>query len=207
VAYAAFLFFKGGVFISGQEKKHVRINNEIRSKEVRLIGESNNQLGIVHIEDANRMAQEAQLDLVEIAPNANPPVCKIMDFGKYLYELTKKEKDAKKKQHATELKEIQIRPNIFEHDLEIKLNHAIKFFEKKHKVKFVIRFRGRESQYTEEGMNLLLSIGEKLSELAIPDSPPKSEGRRIFQVFSPVKQTGKKKAMTQEDKDAKTENE
>ncbi|GEM_PF-944225 len=199
-----FLFFKGGVLINA---KSVRINNQIRAHEVRLLGEEGNQLGLVNVDTALKMAQEAQLDLVEIAPNAVPPVVRIMDFGKYMYEMTKKEKTAKKKQHQTELKEIQIRPNIFEHDLEIKLDQARKFFEKKHKVKFVVRFRGRESQHSEDGMKLLVAIKENLSDIAAPDTEPRIEGRRIFQIFTFVKGGAtKKKTNNEEDKDAETQN-
>ena len=197
-----FLFFKGGVLINA---KSVRINNQIRAREVRLLGEEGNQLGLVNIDTALRMAQEAQLDLVEIAPNAVPPVVRIMDFGKYMYEMTKKEKTAKKKQHQTELKEIQIRPNIFEHDLEIKLDQARKFFEKKHKVKFVVRFRGRESQHSEDGMKLLAGIKENLNDVAAPDTEPKIEGKRIFQIFTYVKGGAKKKANNEEDSNAETQ--
>ena len=150
-----------------------------------------------------RMAQESQLDLVEVAPKANPPVCRVMDFGKFLYELTKKEKQARKKQHSASLKEIQVRPRIFEHDLEIKLNHARKFFEKKHKVRFVLRYRGREMQYFESGQELLKQIEELLKDVAKPETPPRVENRRISQIFAPQKSAGKKKK--EEDEDAKTE--
>jgi len=196
-------YFKGGVLINA---KSVRINNQIRAREVRLLGEEGNQLGLVNIDTALKMAQEAQLDLVEIAPNAAPPVVRIMDFGKYMYEITKKEKTAKKKQHQTELKEIQIRPNIFEHDLKIKLDQAHKFFEKKHKVKFVVRFRGRENQHYEDGMNLLIKIKESLIDIAAPDTEPKIEGKRIFQIFTFAKGRTKKKTNNEEDKNAETEN-
>lgn len=197
-------YFQGGVLINA---KSVRINSEIRAREVRLLSEDGKQLGLVSVDTALKLAVEAQLDLVEIAPNANPPVCRIMDFGKFMYELTKKERVAKKKQHQTELKEIQIRPNIFEHDLEIKLNQARKFFEKKHKVKFVIRFRGRESQHQEDGLNLLNHIRENLQDIAAPDAEPKSEGKRIFQLFTFVKGGTKKKTNNEEDKDAEKEDE
>lgn len=199
-----FLFLQGGVLINA---KSVRINNQIRAREVRLIGEEGNQFGVVPIDTALRLAQEAQLDLVEIAAGAVPPVVRIMDFGKYMYEMTKKEKTAKKKQHQTELKEIQIRPNIFEHDLEIKLDQARKFFEKKHKVKFVVKFRGRESQHSEDGMKILNSIKEILSDVAAPDTEARVEGRRIFQIFTFVKGGTKKKAHNEEDTNAETQDE
>ena len=121
-----------------------------------------------------------------------------MDYGKYIYEQTKKEKMAKKKQHSASLKEIQIRPRIFEHDLEIKINHAKKFFEKKHKVKFVIRYRGREMQHYDEGKNLLKSIEEDLEGIAKPEHDPKFEPRRISQIFAPCKSSQKKKQNKEE---------
>ncbi|MGE3062422.1 MAG: translation initiation factor IF-3 [bacterium] len=204
VVYATFFIFTGGVPINA---KSVRINNQIRAREVRLLGEEGNQLGVVSSDVALRMAQEAQLDLVEIAPNAVPPVARIMDFGKYMYEMTKKEKTAKKKQHQTELKEIQIRPNIFVHDLEIKLNQARKFFEMKHKVKFVIKFRGRESQHAEDGMKILSDIKENLSDVAAPDTEAKIEGKRIFQIFTFVKGASRKKTNNEEGTNAKTQDE
>ncbi|MEO0281383.1 MAG: translation initiation factor IF-3 [candidate division WOR-3 bacterium] len=198
----SFYFFKE-VFIN---TKNVRINNQIRAREVRLIGENGESFGIVSIEEALRKAEEAELDLVEIAPNANPPVVRIMDFGKYMYEMTKKEKTAKKKQHQTEIKEIHFRPSIFEHDLDIKINQARKFFEKKNKVRFVVMFRGREMQHFNDGLKILEKVKEKISDIAVEDSEPKIEGRRIFQIFS-FSKDGSKKKKKEEEQNAKVENE
>ncbi len=193
-----FLLTNQEVCISKKEK--IRINNQIRSNEVRLVDENNEQVGVVPIEEALEMSRHAVLDLVEVAPKANPPVCRIMDYGKYLYEETKKERKAKKKQHSGTLKELQVRPSIFEHDMDIKLNKARKFFEKRHKVKFVIKYRGRELKHYSDGKNLLLGIQEKIADVAKPDQEPKFESRRISQIFSPIKSADKKKP--KEDSDA-----
>ncbi len=185
--------------------KNVRVNNQIKSKEVRLIGENGEPLGVLPISEALKKAEESSLDLVEVAPNANPPVVRIMDFGKYIYELTKKEKNAKKNLHQIEVKEIQFRPSIFEHDLEIKINQAKKFFEKKYKVRFVVKFRGREMQHIDDGTKILEKVKKMVSDIAIPESEPKIEGRRIFQMFSFIKD-GQKKKKNQEETNAKIEN-
>lgn len=186
-----FLLIKQEVFITKKIDK-TRINNQIRANEVRLIDEDGEQAGIVDIEDAKERARNANLDLVEVAPKANPPVCRIMDYGKYLYEMTKKERKAKKKQQSAALKELQVRPSIFEHDLNIKLDKARKFFEKKHKVKFVIKYRGRELKHYDDGKDLLKYIEENLSDVAKPDHEPKFEPRRISQIYSPSKSSEKK---------------
>lgn len=170
-----------------------------------MIGENGEALGIVPIYEALKKAEESSLDLVEVAPNATPPVARIMDFGKYIYEITKKEKNAKKNLHQTEVKEIQFRPSIFEHDLEIKVNQAKKFFEKKYKVRFVVKFRGREMQHIDDGIKILEKVKEMVSDIALPDNEPKIEGRRIFQIFSFIKD-GQKKKKNQEETNAKIEN-
>lgn len=124
------------------------------------------------------------MDLVEIAPTAKPPVCKIMDYGKYIYELQKKEKEAKKKQHVIEVKEIRLRPKTDDHDLMTKLRHAREFLEKKNKVKFTVFFRGREMAYQDMGKEILEKVMEELSDIAKPEGQPKMEGRRMFLVMS-----------------------
>lgn len=124
------------------------------------------------------------MDLVEIAPNASPPVCKIMDFGKYKYELSKKEKESKKKQHVINVKEIRMRPKTDEHDLETKLKQARKFLEQKNKVKFTVLFRGREMIYQDMGREILNKVMERLEDIAKPESPPKMEGRRMILVMT-----------------------
>lgn len=145
-----------------------------------MIGPDGDQLGVMPTQKALKIAQEKELDLVEIAPNATPPVCRIMDYGKYLYELQKKEKESKKKQHTIEVKEIRLRPKTDEHDLQTKLRHARDFLEKKNKVKFTVMFRGREMVYQEMGRDILSRVIEELEDIAKPEGQIKMEGRRMF---------------------------
>lgn len=151
---------------------------------MRLIDENNQQVGIVDLSDALRRAEEAGLDLVEVAPNANPPVCKIMDFGKYKYELSKKEKETKKKQHVIITKEIRLRPKIEEHDFEFKARHARKFIEQGYRVKAAVLFRGREMAHREYGVRLLEKLKEYLSDIAKVDKEPSMEGGQLIMFFS-----------------------
>jgi translation initiation factor IF-3 len=166
-----------------------RVNRQIRAKEVRLIDENGKQIGIVPLQEALRIANEKGLDLVEIAPNANPPVCKILDYGKFLYELKKKEKEAKKKQreHAIEVKDMMLSLRIDEHDLKVKLKHMREFLMDGDKVRVRIRFRGREHLHPELGDKLVNRIIEELSDVGQLESPVKKEGN--FLVFSllPIK--------------------
>lgn len=148
-------------------------------------------MGIVELQEALKIAQENGLDLVEIAPQAKPPVCKVMDFGKYLYELQKKEKENKKKQHTVEVKEIRLRPITDSHDLETKLRHARGFLEKRNKVKFTVMFRGREMAYQEMGRNMLGKVMETLEDLAKPEGNIKMEGRRMFLIMAVSSEKGK----------------
>ncbi|HAV40610.1 MAG: translation initiation factor IF-3 [Aquificota bacterium] len=161
-----------------------RVNRQIRAKEVRLIDENGKQIGIVPLQEALRIASEKGLDLVEIAPNANPPVCKILDYGKFLYELKKKEKEAKKKQreHAIEVKDMMLSLRIDEHDLKVKLKHMREFLMDGDKVRVRIRFRGREHLHPELGDKLVNRIIEELSDVGQLESPVKKEGN--FLVFS-----------------------
>ncbi len=151
---------------------------------MRVIAEDGEQLGILPTKEALERAEQARLDLVEVAPNATPPVCRIMDFGKYRYEKSKKEKEGRKKQHTIVLKEIRMRPKTDKHDLETKLKQARKFLEHKYKVKFTVTFRGREMAYTQMGRDLLNQVLEDLKELGEPESPIKMEGRRMIVVLS-----------------------
>ncbi|MBR5347658.1 MAG: translation initiation factor IF-3 [Lachnospiraceae bacterium] len=160
------------------------INEQIRDKEVRVVAEDGSQLGIMSAKEAMKLAKEAELDLVKIAPMAKPPVCKIIDYGKYRYELARKEKEARKKQKVIEIKEIQIRPNIDTNDLDRKVNDAKKFLEKGNKVKMVMRFRGREMAYMEKSKKLLDQCAEELSEIAVIEKPAKIEGRSISLVLA-----------------------
>lgn len=166
-------------------KESYRINNEIRSATVRLIDENGNSLGIKDLSFAKRYAEEQGLDLVEIAPQANPPVCKILDYRKFKYELNKKSKEAKKKQKIVELKEIWLRANISSHDLNFKLNHIKEFLTKRKKVKVTMKFKGRESSHREIGYKLMEDVIEQCKDLGNVESKPKNEGRNIILVLTP----------------------
>ena len=155
------------------------INEQIRDKEVRFIGEEGQQLGVMSPKDAMKLAREAEVDLVKIAPSAKPPVCKLVDYGKYKYELVRKEKEAKKKQKTIEIKEVRLSPNIDENDLNTKVNAARKFIEKGDKVKVSLRFRGREMAHIDSSKHILEDFAEKLSDIAVVDKAPKLEGRSM----------------------------
>ena len=160
------------------------INEQIRDKEVRLIGAEGEQLGIMSSRDAQKLADEAGLDLVKIAPTAKPPVCKIIDYGKYRYEQARKEKEAKKKQKTVELKEIRLSPNIDTNDLNTKINSAKKFIEKGNKVKVTLRFRGREMAHMNQSKYILDDFAEALADVAVVEKAPKVEGRSIGMVLA-----------------------
>ena len=164
------------------------INEQIRDKEIRLIGESGEQLGIMSSREALKLAEEAGLDLVKIAPTAKPPVCKIVDYGKYRYELARKEKDAKRKQKVIEVKEIRMSPNIDTNDLNTKVGAARKFLEKGNRVKVTLRFRGREMAHTNIGEQLLRDFAAKCADIANLDKQPKLEGRNMSMFLSPKPQ-------------------
>ena len=160
------------------------INEQIRDKEVRLVGADGEQLGIVSSKEAQKIADEAGLDLVKIAPNAKPPVCKVIDYGKYRYEMARKEKDAKKKQKTVELKEIRLSPNIEANDLNTKVNAAKKFLAKGNKVKIALRFRGREMAHMNSSKHILDDFAESLADVAVVEKAPKVEGRSIGMVLA-----------------------
>jgi len=167
-----------------QKQQSTRVNKDIRAPKVRLIGIDGRQIGIMDNAEALKRAAEEEMDLVEVSPTANPPVCKIMDFGKYKYELSKKEKDSKKKQHVIHVKEIRLRPKTERHDFEFKVRNARKFIEQGNKVKFTIMFRGRELEHLEFGEHVIDEISEELSDLAKIEMGPKREGRNLSVVFS-----------------------
>ncbi|WP_343764587.1 translation initiation factor IF-3 [Clostridium oceanicum] len=167
--------------------KNFRTNNQIREKEIRLIGDNGEQLGIVASRDAQKMADEKELDLVMVSPGAKPPVCKIMNFGKFLYEQTKKEKEAKKKQKVINVKEVRFSPNIEAHDIEIKAKNARKFLLAGNKVKVTVRFRGREADYSFKGRKILDAFFEKVEEVSIIEKRPKLEGRNMIMILGPKK--------------------
>jgi translation initiation factor IF-3 len=156
------------------------INEQIRDKEVRLVGEEGEQMGIMSSKDAMQLAKEANLDLVKIAPTAKPPVCKIIDYGKYKYELARKDKEAKKKQKVTEVKEIRLSPNIDDNDLNTKAGQARKFITKGDKVKVALRFRGREMAHMGASKRILDEFFAKLEDIAIIEKPSKLEGRSMI---------------------------
>lgn len=160
------------------------INEQIRDREVRVIGEDGQQLGIMSAKEAMKLAEEAELDLVKIAPTAKPPVCKIIDYGKYRYELGRKEKEARKKQKVVELKEVRLSPNIDTNDLNTKINAARKFISKGNKVKVTLRFRGREMAHMHSSKHILDDIAKELEEIAVVEKAPKVEGRTISMVLA-----------------------
>ena len=160
------------------------VNEHIRDKEVRLIGVHGEQLGIVSAKEAQRLAREAELDLVKVAPLAKPPVCKIIDYGKYRYEQARKEKEARKKQKVIEIKEVRLSPNIEENDLNTKVSAARKFIQKGNKVKVTLRFRGREMSHMNNSRHILEDFAEQLSDIAVVDKPSKVEGRSLVMFLS-----------------------
>ncbi|MCI8583832.1 MAG: translation initiation factor IF-3 [Dorea sp.] len=160
------------------------INEQIRDREVRVVSANGEQLGIMSSRDAMKLAQEAELDLVKIAPKAQPPVCKIIDYGKYKYEQTRKEKEAKKKQKTVEIKEVRMSPNIDTNDLNTKINNAKKFLVKGNKVKVTLRFRGREMAHVQQSRHILDDFAETLKDIASIEKPPKLEGRNMSMVLT-----------------------
>jgi len=160
------------------------INEQIRDREIRLIGEEGEQLGVMSSREAQKLADEAGLDLVKIAPTAKPPVCKIVDYGKYRYEQARKEKEARKKQKTIEIKEIRLSPNIDTNDLNTKINAAKKFLTKGDKVKVTLRFRGREMAHMNASKHILDDFAEALTEIAVVEKPAKVEGRSMTMVLA-----------------------
>jgi len=164
-----------------------RVNDRIRAPEIRLIGPEGENHGVVTPAAAMRIAEEAGLDLVEISPNASPPVCKVMDFGKYKYETQKRESEARKKQKTIEIKEIKFRPNTDIHDYQVKLKNVIRFLENGDKVKVTLRFRGREMAHQDLGRNLLERVAEDVKELGKVENMPKMEGRQMIMMIGPAR--------------------
>jgi len=176
-------------FRKEQQQEH-RTNHMIRVPQVRLVGD-NVEVGVYSIQEALRMAQDQQLDLVEISPTADPPVCKIIDYNKFLYDKKKKEKEMKAKSKTAELKEIRFTPNTDDHDFDFKAKHAENFLKDGNKVKAYVQFKGRAIQFQERGQLLLLKFAERLNEFGTLESMPKMEGRRMLAMFAPK---GKKKS-------------
>jgi translation initiation factor IF-3 len=165
--------------------KSVNVNEEIRAAAVRVIGEDGGQLGILPLRQALELAREQGLDLVEVAPHMDPPVCRIMDYGKYRYQQTKKVHEAKKKRTVIQVKEVKLRPKTEEHDFQFKLRNIRRFLEKKNKTKISLMFRGREIQYQEAARNILNRITEETKDLAQVEQEPKLEGRNMTMILSP----------------------
>lgn len=165
--------------------KEMQINEEITDKEVRLISNDGEQLGIVSAAQAQKLAAEKNLDLVKIAPQAKPPVCKIMDYGKYRFEQSKREKESKKNQRVIEIKEIRLSPNIDVHDFDTKVGHARKFLSAGNKTKVSIRFRGREMTHTDLGLTIMAQFAEKCADIASVEKPAKLEGRQMLMFLAP----------------------
>jgi len=170
-------------------KSSYRINEAIRAREVRLITETGENVGVVPLREALARAEEAELDLVEVAPNAEPPVCKIMDFGKFQYQQAKKEREARKQQKQVEIKEIRLRPKTTEHHLSFKVRDARRWLEDGNKVRVRIRFRGREITYPEIARQALMEIAKDLQDIAVVEQEPGMEGRTMLMVLAPSKQS------------------
>lgn len=161
------------------------INEEIRDKELRVIDADGSMLGIMAAKDAQKLANQKNLDLVKIAPQATPPVCRIMDYGKYMFELSKKEKEARKNQKVISIKEVRLTPSIEDHDFEFKLKNAYKFLEDGDKVKVSVKFRGREMNHTSLGAEVLEKFAEGIKEVGIVDKKPKLEGKSMVMIINP----------------------
>lgn len=181
----------------------MRINREIRAARVRVIDKDGGQLGVLSIGEALIRAEQAGLDLIEIAPTAEPPVCKIIDYGKFRYQQTKKEKENKKAHHQVKVKEIKVKPNTDDHDLETKLKHAREFLQKGNKVKVTCMYRGREMAHPEFGRRIVQKMCDDLSDIAFTESPPKMMGRSLSVVIAP----GAKKKMNVHEEKSRAKNE
>ena len=175
-----------GLAIAGTKEQ--KLNEDITYDQIRLVGDSGEQLGILSPDEARKIAEERAMDLVEIAPNAEPPVCRLMDYGKYLYASAKKKQESKKKQKQITVKEIKFRPGTDIGDYDIKVRNLTKFLDAGNKVKVTLRFRGREMAHQELGMEMLKRVEEDLKEIGVVEQMPKIEGRQMVMVLAPVKQ-------------------
>ncbi|MBN9734253.1 translation initiation factor IF-3 [Pseudonocardia sp. P1] len=182
-----------------------RINDRIRVPEVRLVGPNGEQVGIVRIEDALRLAQDADLDLVEVAGQARPPVCKLMDYGKFKYESAQKARESRRNQQLTVIKEQKLRPKIDKHDYETKRGHVRRFLEGGNKVKVTIMFRGREQSRPELGYRLLQRLAEDIGDIAVVEAAPKQDGRNMTMVLAPTKKPAPRKSAAAASTDAPAE--
>lgn len=175
------------ITISTKDNKQTQINEDIRATEVRVIDENGEMRGVMSLDEALALAEQADLDLVNVSPNAEPPVCKILDFGKFRYEQQKKEKMAKKNQHVTEIKEIRLSPSIEDHDVQVKAKTAIKFLQDGDKLKVSLRFRGRERDYTQLGYEVMKQFADIVADYGVIEKEPKMEGRRMNMFMAPKK--------------------
>ncbi len=164
--------------------RRINVNRRIRAKEVRLISADGNQVGVVPLREALEAAESSGLDLVEVAPHVSPPVCRIMDYGRYKYQQNKKLREAKRRQSGYQVKEIKVRPNTGEHDLQVKLRHIRRFLDNRDKVKVSMIFRGRQLAYTEHGFEVLKRIAEETSDVAVVEQETRQEGRQMFMVLA-----------------------
>ena len=178
---------EGRTISTNKDNKQTQINDEIRAAEVRVIDETGEMRGVMSLDDALALAEQADLDLVNVSPNAEPPVCKILDYGKFRYEQQKKEKAAKKNQHVTEIKEIRLSPSIEDHDVDVKAKTAIKFLQDGDKLKVSLRFRGRERDYTQLGFEVMKQFAEIVADYGVIEKEPKMEGRRMNMFMGPKK--------------------
>ena len=182
-----FKLFKGDIVIATKENNFTRVNDEIRVSEVRLIGADGEQVGVVETSKAMEIADEVELDLVEIAPDAKPPVCRIVDYGKFRYDKEKKAKEARKRQKNVQMKGIRIAgANISDHDLEYRVSHIREFIEKGNRVKVSVRFRGRQMAYQEKGREVLGNLIKKIEDIAVVDQEPRMEGREMSLILRPA---------------------
>jgi translation initiation factor IF-3 len=173
------------VTVIQQKQQRVRVNEQIRAPEVRLIGPDGEQIGIMPIREALAQAAEAHLDLVEVAPQANPPVCRIMDYGKFKYQQSKKQQEARRRQTTIQIKEIKVRPKIEEHDMGFKLKNSRRFLSEGDKVKISVIFRGREIAHTDRGLKILAQMAEALVDVGTVEQTPRLEGRSMSMIVSP----------------------
>ncbi len=178
------------------------INGQIRDRELRVIGADGKMLGVITRQQAQALADEAELDLVKVSPNAKPPVCKILDYGKFRYEEVRRAKEAKKNQKTVVIKEVRMSVRVEEHDLDVKAKNCIKFLEQGNRVKVSVRFRGREMAYTDRGKQVLLDFAERVSEFGTIDKNPKLEGRNMSVFMTPRKDIEKKEAAKDTDEDS-----
>ena len=201
--FVGFVDILMGVFHIATNAKELSINEQIRAKEVRVIDADGAQLGILATKKALDMAYDKGLDLVEIAPTNVPPVCRIMDYGKYRFDREKKEKEAKKKQQTVDLKEVQLSCRIDTHDFETKVNHALKFLKQGHKVKVSVKFKGREMAHTEIGLEVIKKFGEACTEIGVIEKQPALDGRQMLMFLAPKSASSSKKSKEAKEPKAK----